>query len=193
MWLGRYDEAIRHFKRTIELAPKLAHGYWGMGSLNYARGRYGDAVLAYREALARDSRHPNLWSEVAWLYMDLGLAREARSALDSQRQLDKSPADAMMGEAHVLLFESGPQALPAFLARNGLLSSAEPGIAADAMLLASMAGQPVDLAAVNRSVGANARRSHGMGRLLWLFLGECVKLQFATLYVLADQLQRRSP
>lgn len=193
MWSGQYDAAVKHFKRTIELIPNGASGFWGLGSLGYARGRYDDAVRAYREALGTDSRHPNLWNEVAWLYMDLGMLRDAQAALDNQRQLVKSSADAMRDVARLLLLRNEPQALPGFIADNALLLNTEPGVAVDSMVLASIGGQAVDLAAVDR----NVQRMRG-DPVRWvgsydLFLGHCTWLQIATLYVLGEQPDRAAP
>lgn len=193
MWAGQYETAVKHFKRTAELLPNGASGFWGLGSLGYARGRYDDAVRSYREALGTDSRHPGLWNELAWLYMDLGMPRDAQAALDNQRQLVKSPAEALLDGARLLLLRNEPDSLAQYLADNALLTNAEPGIAVEAMVLASIAGQPVDLAAVDR----NVQQMRG-DPVRWvgcydLFLGHCTWLEMATLYVLADRPDRAAP
>lgn len=85
--------------------------------------------------LGTDSRHPNLLNEIAWLYMDLGMPRDAEAALDNHRQLVKSSADALRDAARLMLLRNQPEALPKFLADNALLVNSEPGIAVDSMVL----------------------------------------------------------
>jgi TolB-like protein/Flp pilus assembly protein TadD len=193
MWTGQYDAALKHFRRTVELIPKGASGYWGLGSLGYARGRYDDAVRAYREALGTDSRHPNVWNELAWLYMDLGMRDEAQTALENQRQLSKSTQEPAMDSAWQLLLRNQPEAARSLLTRHGLLESSEPTIAVDAMVLACIAGQPVDLAAVDRSLQQMRADPVPWVGSYDLFLGHCVWLQIATLYLLGNRPDRAAP
>jgi DNA-binding winged helix-turn-helix (wHTH) protein/TolB-like protein/Flp pilus assembly protein TadD len=187
MWLGRYDQAAQHFRRTLELVPKLAGGYWGLASLGYARGHYEESVRAYRAALDTDSRHPNLWNELAWLYMDLGMPHDAQSALDNQLQLEKNPAGALIDRAYLMLIEEGPTALSAFVKNNNLANNNDPGIAADALLLTAIAGAKVDPDTIDRNVARmKSDPTQAIGSYQ-LFLGHCTWLQYATLYWLAGR------
>lgn len=193
MWLGQYRSAQQHFKRTIELMPQTAMGHWGLASLGYARGRYDDAIRAYRQGLGVDSRRANLWNEVAWLYMDLGMPDEARAALDNQLRLDKSPADALRDTARLLLLENKPQAMAEFLAQNNLLTNMEPGISVDSMLLASIGGQAVDVASIDKCLQQMRADPTPWVGSYDIFLGHCTWLRIATLYTLAGQPDRAAP
>ena len=48
----RYEQAITGFKKTLELDPKLAHAYIGLGNILYEQGRYTEALEVYRKGLA---------------------------------------------------------------------------------------------------------------------------------------------
>jgi len=187
MWMGRYDQAAQHFRRTLELVPKLAGGYWGLASLEYARGHYDESALAYHAALDTDSRHPNLWNELAWIYMDLGMLPDAQSALENQSQLEKTPAGALIDRAYLMLIEKGPTALSAFVTDNNLASNNDPGVAADALLLSAIGGTNVNPDTVDRNVARmKSDPTQAIGSYQ-LFLGHCTWLQYATLYWLAGR------
>lgn len=80
MHAGFYDAARRHFDRARELGPHHPNPLWGHALIGYARGRLDDAALAYRAALALEKRRADLWHELAWICLDLGLPRHAQRA-----------------------------------------------------------------------------------------------------------------
>jgi len=48
---GRMEEALVHFRRTVEIQPDYAEGYYNMGYIYTRLGRRGEAKAAYRRAL----------------------------------------------------------------------------------------------------------------------------------------------
>lgn len=80
MHAGLHDAARRHFERARELGPHHPNPLWGRALVGYASGRLDDAALAYRAALALDTRRADLWYELAWIHLDLGLPRLAQRA-----------------------------------------------------------------------------------------------------------------
>src|SRR5262249_55168218 len=57
---GQPDNAISHFKRAIELLPRLAHAHYGLGLALEAKMDAAGAEAAYKEALKLDpKRYPD--------------------------------------------------------------------------------------------------------------------------------------
>ncbi|MGN6269292.1 MAG: tetratricopeptide repeat-containing sulfotransferase family protein [Sphingomonas sp.] len=69
--LWRLDEAQRAFVRLVEAYPEGQAGWINYAHLLKTRGAFGEAVAAYRTALALDPDNGTAW----WLFADLKLAR----------------------------------------------------------------------------------------------------------------------
>lgn len=102
-YAGRFDAAQAHYRRAMTLAPRHANGAWGLGLVGYARGQLGEAVQGYRKALVIDPRRDALWLQLGWLYLDLGLADEARHAFAQSESLAAHPAESQLGAARLQL------------------------------------------------------------------------------------------
>jgi DNA-binding winged helix-turn-helix (wHTH) protein/tetratricopeptide (TPR) repeat protein len=102
-YAGRFDAAQAHYRRAMTLAPRHANGAWGLGLVGYARGQLGEAVQGYRKALVIDPRRDALWLQLGWLYLDLGLADEARHAFAQSESLAAHPAESRLGAARLQL------------------------------------------------------------------------------------------
>ncbi len=48
----RYEQAIAGFKKTLELDPKVAHAYVGLGNILYEQGRYPEALAVFSNGLS---------------------------------------------------------------------------------------------------------------------------------------------
>lgn len=117
---GRFDEAQVHYARAVQLAPDHPNSRWGAGILGYARGRLDDAVKGYRHALAADSRRRDLWFELGWVYLDLGMAREADAAFSQMKALSKVALYGPLAASRVLFITGRSSQIPDFLRQNGL-------------------------------------------------------------------------
>lgn len=100
-YAGRYDDARAHCRRAMSLAPQHANGAWGLGLVGYARGQLAEAVQGYRKALVVDPRRDALWLQLGWLYLDLGLADEARHAWAQSQSLAAQPAESQLAAARL--------------------------------------------------------------------------------------------
>jgi tetratricopeptide (TPR) repeat protein/predicted Ser/Thr protein kinase len=55
-WEGNWDEAIRHYRKALDLDANLGRAYAGLAAVESNRGRRQDAEKYYKEALARIDR-----------------------------------------------------------------------------------------------------------------------------------------
>ena len=55
-WAGNWDEAIRHYRKAIDLDPNLGRAYAGIAAVESNRGRRAEAEKSYKEAFARIDR-----------------------------------------------------------------------------------------------------------------------------------------
>lgn len=141
---GRYEDALRHYERARSLAPDHPNTRWGAGIVGYARGRLDDAVRGYRNALEADSRRRDLWFELGWLYMDLGLADAADASFEQATALSKVKAYGALNAAYVLLIRTQEAQVPAFLRRHGLPSGQYGHVAISCALLHAAVGQAAE-------------------------------------------------
>ena len=81
---GKADEAIRDYARAVSLRPDWAEGWWYLGTIEYDRDRYAEAIPALRKLV---QVAPNLGS--AWAF--LGLSEfETRDYDSSLADLEKA-------------------------------------------------------------------------------------------------------
>ena len=64
---GRTDEAIVHYKKTLELGPEIADAHANLGSALLAKGRVQEAIAQYRNALGIAPENVAAQSNLAWL------------------------------------------------------------------------------------------------------------------------------
>jgi tetratricopeptide (TPR) repeat protein len=75
---GASEEAIREYRKVIELAPgtaEAARAHSNIGAVHRARGRVDDAIREYEEAIA-------LQPDLARAHLNLGMAYEAEGRLE---------------------------------------------------------------------------------------------------------------
>lgn len=110
--MGRREEAERHFRRALDLDPRHPEALAGLALLRDLDGRYGEAEVLYRDAVARsrDPLVPLLYGRHLLQRVQAGdgeaseLAPAARAALASAIDLDAdfAEAHALYGLAHLL-------------------------------------------------------------------------------------------
>ncbi len=99
---NRFVEAQRACDRGFELQPGIPNALWAMALLHVARGELDLAVERYQVALQRAPARTDIRSELAIVYLDLGMPDSASRELASVRkQLSNSYFDLI--EARVLL------------------------------------------------------------------------------------------
>ena len=55
-WAGRFDEAVAHYQKAVELDPEMGRAYSGLGAIYFNRGRHADAKKWLEDAIRRLER-----------------------------------------------------------------------------------------------------------------------------------------
>ncbi|KAK4190129.1 hypothetical protein QBC35DRAFT_112823 [Podospora australis] len=67
-----HEQALRCFKRAIQLHPKFAYAYTLQGHEHVENEEYDKALTAYRQAISADKRHYNAYYGIGKVYEKLG-------------------------------------------------------------------------------------------------------------------------
>jgi tetratricopeptide (TPR) repeat protein len=85
----RYDEAIRHHQRAIDLVPDYAPAYNNLGAALRASGRVDEAIASYRKALALRPDFPSASFNLGNALLvkgDAGAVEQYRAAVQASPQ-----------------------------------------------------------------------------------------------------------
>jgi tetratricopeptide (TPR) repeat protein len=107
---GRYEDAARHYRRAVDVAPDYHVSIAGLGSVRVAQGRYDDAVGLYRRAV-RIVPEPQYVAMLGDLYRLTG-----RQDL-AEREFGTVEAIAMLARANRQLYD---RQLAVFYADHGV-------------------------------------------------------------------------
>jgi serine/threonine-protein kinase len=94
----RYDEAIGHLEKTLDLDPDYVFLYWFLGQACLQNGMLDKAIDAFRRGVDRSDRHPGMVAYLAHAYGRAGKLDEAYViARELQERAEQSyiPADYM--------------------------------------------------------------------------------------------------
>ncbi|MGD0923188.1 MAG: tetratricopeptide repeat protein, partial [Terriglobia bacterium] len=64
---GRFDEAIVHLQKAVEITPGIVQSYQNLGNALYLQGKIPEALARWREGLRVDPNHLPLLSQTAWV------------------------------------------------------------------------------------------------------------------------------
>jgi len=123
---GKVDEAIRDYGQAVALRPDWAEGWWYLGTLQYDRDHYPEAIPALRKLVQLS---PNLWA--GWAF--LGLSEfETKDYSNALPDLEKAQSIGIGDDAELSRVSAYHLAL--LLNRNGQFERAT-------ALLLSISGQ----------------------------------------------------
>jgi serine/threonine protein kinase/tetratricopeptide (TPR) repeat protein len=86
----RFDQAIDHFRKALEMDPTFAEAHRGLGESLLANGSFDDAVTSFREAVRFSGRSSECLAELAYSCILAGKFDEAHKTLDEFTALSKS-------------------------------------------------------------------------------------------------------
>ncbi len=76
--LGRHEEALAQFRKTIEMDVDFPLPYWCIGGIYWTySGRLDEALIWFKEALERNPGHARITAFIGLVYLDLGAEAEA--------------------------------------------------------------------------------------------------------------------
>lgn len=75
---GRFDEALRQYRKTLELDPSFGEGRFGMGITYLEQRRVDDAIVAFQDAIELSGQRGNLAGSLAAAYAFANRGDEAR-------------------------------------------------------------------------------------------------------------------
>lgn len=198
---GQYAQAEARYRRAVALAPGHANSHWGFGILGYARGRLADAVQGYRKALAIDAQREQLWTELAWICLDLGLRSDAAQAFAHAGVHSATPPQAHLAATRQFLqaddlagLAQALQALQAQRAAPGVDARAPAGADIDTALLLAVLGQKeAALQALRGAVGLLLADPVPLYNNWLSFHGHHVLLDVAAVYTAAGLAEQAAP
>lgn len=98
--LGKFEEAIEHYQKCIELSPSSE--YWNnLGKALLNAGRYQEAVDAFARVIEKN-RWPDAFFHQAQAYRSLGILEKANDQLCEAIKLNPKYREALNERGHIL-------------------------------------------------------------------------------------------
>lgn len=101
--LGYTDEAVRHYRRVLELDPAYNGARGGLGDALVRQGKFDDAISEYRQALSADPNDDRACSNLGVALSAKGQLDEAQRCLRLALQIEPGSADAHSSLGTVLV------------------------------------------------------------------------------------------
>jgi len=87
---GRNEEAIRAYKRALQLRPSSSEAYNKLGDAYFFAGRFDDAITSYKEAARVQPNEPEAYYNLGLAYLEIG---DRESAMAQARRLESIDAE----------------------------------------------------------------------------------------------------
>ena len=100
--MGRLDEAERHLRRVVELAPAMPNACVALGGVLQQSGKMSEAIQVFREAIRRDPANPWAQRSLGACLMASGRIEEAQVCLQRATELNPKDQQAWFGLARTL-------------------------------------------------------------------------------------------
>lgn len=97
--LKRYDDAVREFKKVIELEPptaspaKLADPWYNLGSAYYKLHKWPEAIAAYQKSASLNPKDPYIMDGLGYVLLETGDTRGAIAAYDKATKIQADNAN----------------------------------------------------------------------------------------------------
>lgn len=80
--MGKYDEAIAEYRRSISISPKYSQPYTGIAAIARERGNIDEAVTEYQRALLCNPKDSFALQNLASIYLDQNESERAKPLID---------------------------------------------------------------------------------------------------------------
>ncbi|MEW5806753.1 MAG: alkaline phosphatase family protein [Acidobacteriota bacterium] len=96
---GNIDEAIKEFRKALEIYPDSEKFLFNLGTACMAIGDWNDAKLSLERAASLGSRNPSLWINLGSTYLQSGETTEALEAFQNAKKYGATGSSAHYGIA----------------------------------------------------------------------------------------------
>jgi len=124
---GRLEEAVRHYRKAIEMSDQYPQTHHNLGRAYEALGRLNDAEAEYRRALRLDPRFHHSYIALGWLELRRGQKEFARTAFEGAIEVYPYDARAYLGLALVEV-ESRRRERAAQVLERGVAATGDPAL-----------------------------------------------------------------
>jgi tetratricopeptide (TPR) repeat protein len=118
---GMFDEAMREFRRVMDLKPNDAAARFFIGLVQLRQERWADALATYEDAVARPAASAAAYHNMAYALERLGRVAEAQRALQAAAARSGTPSPQIQTSVGIVALLSGDLA-----AADEALTSAGP-------------------------------------------------------------------
>jgi tetratricopeptide (TPR) repeat protein len=106
---GDLQVAAVEFQAAIQIRPDFAEAYYNLGTLFGMRAQWDEAIAQYKKAISIRPDFAKAYHDLAVVYQQKGMAREAETALEAEKRLERSlNSGSKAGESRPAL-PQGPQ------------------------------------------------------------------------------------
>ena len=84
---GKTDDAIRDYRRALELQPEWKEGWWNLGMLQYSSRRFSDAISTFQRVTAFAPKLGMAWSLLGLSEYETGNYEDAVAHLQKAQEL----------------------------------------------------------------------------------------------------------
>lgn len=99
---GKYDDAIKHLARVLELNPKYPDGHKRIGEVLLAAGKASEAIAHFNSALQTSTNQSEVYAELGAAYMQLSKYELAIQNLTKAIELKPDGVEALNNMAWLL-------------------------------------------------------------------------------------------
>ncbi len=100
--LGKHDEAIKAYDRSISINPQYAEAWINKGNALYGLGKYDEAIKAYDQAISINPQFAEAWYNKGNALYGLGKYDEAIKAYDQAISINPQFAEAWNNKGNAL-------------------------------------------------------------------------------------------
>jgi tetratricopeptide (TPR) repeat protein len=124
-----WSEAIRQFRESLAIDPRQGNALMGLGPACFAAGRFDDAILAFRRALAaKIGPEPPLHRSLALAYLEAGLVEDARREAEQAMRLAPGDVAGLIVRGRVSVYDGRLNEAERFFAEARRLAPGAPAV-----------------------------------------------------------------
>ena len=88
-WAGQYDAAISQFKKTLDIEPRFAVGWWDLASTYTQKRMFNEAFAAFEKGFAISPDDAGAVADYSFAYASAGRRADATRLLEKLNEMSK--------------------------------------------------------------------------------------------------------